>query len=69
VGTLLGIGWFLAKTVFLIFFFIWIRWTIPRFRYDQVMSLGWTKLLPLALLNLIVYVLLVTWLDQLPSTQ
>jgi NADH-quinone oxidoreductase subunit H len=69
VGTLLGIGWFLAKTAFLIFFFIWIRWTIPRFRYDQVMSLGWTKLLPLALLNLIVYVLLVTWLDQLPSTQ
>jgi NADH-quinone oxidoreductase subunit H len=64
VGTLIGIGWFLAKTLFLIFFFIWIRWTIPRFRYDQVMSLGWTKLLPLALLNLIFYVLLVTWLDQ-----
>ena len=40
VGTLLGIGWFLAKTVFLIFFFIWIRWTLPRFRYDQVMNLG-----------------------------
>ncbi|MBN38303.1 MAG: hydroxyacid dehydrogenase [Opitutae bacterium] len=67
VGTLLGIGWFLAKTAFLIFFFIWIRWTIPRFRYDQVMSIGWTKLLPLALINLIVYVLLVTWLDQTPS--
>ena len=69
VGTLLGIGCFLTKTVLLVFFFIWIRWTIPRFRYDQVMSLGWTKLLPLALLNLIVYVLLVTWLDQLPATQ
>jgi NADH-quinone oxidoreductase subunit H len=67
IGTLLGTGWFLAKTVFLIFFFIWIRWTLPRFRYDQVMSLGWTKLLPLALINLIVYVLLVTWLDQQPS--
>ena len=67
VGTLLGIGWFLSKTVCLIFFFIWIRWTIPRFRYDQVMNLGWTKLLPLALVNLIVYVLLVTWLDQPPS--
>ena len=64
VGTLIGIGWFLAKTIFLIFFFIWIRWTLPRFRYDQVMNLGWTKLLPLALLNLIFYVLLVTWLDQ-----
>jgi NADH-quinone oxidoreductase subunit H len=64
VGTLLGVGWFLAKTIFLIFFFIWIRWTLPRFRYDQVMSLGWTKLLPLALANLIFYILLVTWLDQ-----
>jgi NADH-quinone oxidoreductase subunit H len=63
-GTLLGIVWFLAKTIFLIFFFIWIRWTIPRFRYDQVMHLGWTKLLPLALLNLIIYVLIVTLIDQ-----
>ncbi len=68
VGTLLGIGWFLAKTVFLIFFFIWIRWTLPRFRYDQVMNLGWTKLLPLALINMIVYILLVSWLDQPPSS-
>lgn len=64
IGTLLGTGWFLAKTVFLIFFFIWIRWTLPRFRYDQVMSLGWTKLLPLSLANLVFYVILVTWLDQ-----
>jgi NADH-quinone oxidoreductase subunit H len=63
-GTLLGIVWFLAKTIFLIFFFIWIRWTIPRFRYDQVMHLGWTKLLPIALLNLIIYVLIVTLIDQ-----
>ena len=64
IGTLLGIGWFLAKTVFLIFFFIWIRWTLPRFRYDQVMNLGWTKLLPLSLANLIFYVILITWFDQ-----
>tara|TARA_B100001057_G_scaffold498462_1_gene605530 strand:- start:889 stop:2016 length:1128 start_codon:yes stop_codon:yes gene_type:complete len=64
IGTLLGIGWFLAKTAFLIFFFIWIRWTIPRFRYDQVMNLGWTKLLPLSLANLIFYVILITWIDQ-----
>ena len=64
VGTLLGVGWFLAKTIFLIFFFIWIRWTLPRFRYDQVMSLGWTKLLPLALANMVFYIILVTWLDQ-----
>ena len=64
IGTLIGTGWFLAKTIGLIFFFIWIRWTLPRFRYDQVMHLGWTKLLPLALANLIFYVLIVTWLDQ-----
>tara|TARA_B100002019_G_scaffold246819_1_gene224912 strand:- start:639 stop:1775 length:1137 start_codon:yes stop_codon:yes gene_type:complete len=68
IGTLLGVGWFLAKTVFLIFFFIWIRWTLPRFRYDQVMHLGWTKLLPLALANLIVYVIIVTLIDQSNST-
>jgi NADH-quinone oxidoreductase subunit H len=63
-GSLLGVGWFLCKTVFLIFFFIWIRWTLPRFRYDQVMHLGWTKLLPLALANLIFYIILVTWMDR-----
>jgi NADH-quinone oxidoreductase subunit H len=64
VGTILGVGWFLTKTIGLIFFFIWIRWTLPRFRYDQVMDLGWTKLLPLALANLLFYIILVTWLDQ-----
>lgn len=63
-GSLIGTIWFLAKTIGLIFFFIWIRWTLPRFRYDQVMHLGWTKLLPLALANLIFYVIIVTWLDQ-----
>ena len=68
IGTLLGVGWFLTKTIFLIFFFIWIRWTLPRFRYDQVMHLGWTKLLPLALANLIVYVIIVTLIDQSNST-
>ena len=68
IGTLIGIGWFLTKTIGLIFFFIWIRWTLPRFRYDQVMNLGWTKLLPLALANLIFYVLLVTWIDQTSLT-
>ncbi|MDA7822820.1 NADH-quinone oxidoreductase subunit H [Opitutales bacterium] len=67
IGSLLGVGWFLAKTIFLIFFFIWIRWTLPRFRYDQVMHLGWSKLLPLALANLIVYLLIVTAIDQSTS--
>jgi NADH-quinone oxidoreductase subunit H len=63
IGSIIGVGWFLSKTVFLIFFFIWIRWTLPRFRYDQVMHLGWTKLLPVALANLIVYIVIVTILD------
>ena len=52
---LLSIGIFLGKIVVLLFFFMWVRWTVPRFRYDQVMELGWKKLLPLAILNLIAY--------------
>jgi NADH-quinone oxidoreductase subunit H len=54
---LLSIGLFLGKVAALIFFFMWVRWTVPRFRYDQVMKLGWQKLLPLAIGNLIVYAL------------
>lgn len=54
---LLSIGIFLGKLVFFIFVFMWVRWTVPRFRYDQVMKLGWQKLLPLAIGNLIVYAL------------
>ena len=45
---------FLAKVVFLLFLFIWIRWTLPRFRYDQIMKLGWKVLFPLAMINLII---------------
>ncbi len=44
---------FVGKVVFFLFLFIWVRWTIPRFRYDQVMNLGWKKLFPLAILNLL----------------
>jgi NADH-quinone oxidoreductase subunit H len=36
---------------------MWVRWTVPRFRYDQVMKIGWQKLLPLAILNLLVYMI------------
>jgi NADH-quinone oxidoreductase subunit H len=51
----LSIAIFLGKVIFLIFFFMWVRWTVPRFRYDQVMELGWKKLLPLSILNLLAY--------------
>ena len=45
---------FLAKVLFFCFFFIWVRWTLPRFRYDQLMKLGWKIMLPLALANILV---------------
>ena len=51
--------WFLAKTGFLLFVFIWIRATLPRFRYDQLMSFAWKFLFPVALLNLLVTAFLV----------
>ena len=45
-------GAFLAKTVAFIIFFIWVRWTVPRFRYDQLMKLGWVVFFELALFNI-----------------
>ena len=65
IGAVLSTLWFLIKTCALIFFFIWMRWSLPRFRYDQVMALGWKRLLPLAIANLIfVMVLLVILTPQ-----
>ncbi|MFV1956209.1 MAG: NADH-quinone oxidoreductase subunit NuoH [bacterium] len=51
---LMPLVWFLAKVAFFMFFFVWVRWTFPRLRYDQLMSLGWKVLLPLALLNVFI---------------
>ncbi len=48
-----GIGWFALKTIFFIFLFIWVRWTLPRFKYNQLMDLGWKRLLPLGLINMV----------------
>lgn len=50
---------FISKVVFLLFLFIWVRWSIPRFRYDQVMKLGWKVLFPLAIVNLIITSILI----------
>jgi len=53
------IGIFLGKVLFLMVVFIWVRWMLPRFRYDQLMDLGWRRFIPLALANILFYA---TWL-------
>jgi NADH-quinone oxidoreductase subunit H len=51
-GAIAGLLIFMAKTTFFVCVFIWVRWTLPRFRFDQLMRIGWKTLLPLALVNL-----------------
>ena len=63
-GALLALATFLAKTLAMIFFFMWVRWTVPRFRYDQVMRIGWRVLLPLALANVVAYAIGVSFLPS-----
>lgn len=62
-NALLSAGVFLAKLFLVLGFQIWIRWTLPRFRYDQLMSLGWKKLVPLALANLVVSAIVLTFVS------
>jgi NADH-quinone oxidoreductase subunit H len=53
-ANILGIGVLFIKICFFIFFYMWVRWTIPRFRYDQLMNLGWKILIPLSIINIVI---------------
>jgi NADH-quinone oxidoreductase subunit H len=61
VVTLLQMGSFVVKVVVMIFFMMLIRWTLPRFRYDQAMRLGWLGLFPLSILNIVLTGLVLLW--------
>ncbi len=63
-GGLLHIGIFLAKMIVLVLVFIWVRWMLPRFRYDQLMDLGWRRFIPLALANIVVTALVLAALKS-----
>jgi NADH-quinone oxidoreductase subunit H len=58
-----GPFWFLVKVFFFLFFYVWLRGTLPRFRYDQLMAFGWKVLLPVSLANAVLTSLLLVWPD------
>jgi NADH-quinone oxidoreductase subunit H len=64
IAPLLGVVVLFAKIFFFIFFFMWVRWTIPRFRYDQLMDLGWKALIPLAIANIVITGIVITFLNR-----
>lgn len=53
-AAIISVAVLFAKILFFIFFFMWVRWTLPRFRYDQLMNLGWKILIPLSILNVLI---------------
>ena len=62
--SLLQFGAFATKVGFWIIFFIWVRWSIPRFRYDQLMNLGWKIMLPIAIVNVLVTAICIAIFDM-----
>lgn len=63
VATAVNLVVFALKTFIVLLVFIWVRWTLPRFRYDQIQRLGWEKLMPLAILNIIITALVVVYVS------
>ncbi len=63
-GTALSVLCFALKLLAVLFLYIWVRWTLPRFRYDQLMRLGWKTLVPLALLNIVLTGIIVSLLTE-----
>jgi len=66
--TAVSVGVFSVKLLAVLFFYIWVRWTLPRFRYDQLMQLGWKGLVPLALANIVITGIIVTLWDSLTGS-
>lgn len=64
VAAIVGAAALLIKIVFFLFLFMWVRWTIPRFRYDQLMNLGWKGLIPLALANMLITGAVILFMNQ-----
>ncbi len=63
IANIIGFFALFAKLCFFIFFYMWVRWTIPRFRYDQLMRLGWQMLIPLAIANIFITAIAILWSD------
>jgi NADH-quinone oxidoreductase subunit H len=69
IGSVVSVIFFIVKLYALMVFFIWIRWTLPRFRYDQVMTIGWKYLLPMALACIVFYAIVIGAWDTFMNVQ